>query len=281
MHNMQQAPSAEPTDTRSEQYTLRGDPMVARTLMKRRADEAAKFLLPFLQPGMRLLDCGCGPGAITLGLSEVVAPGEVVGVDQDIDQTQSVQEQAKQNNLQNLHFKRGNVYELPFPDDTFDAVFSNALFCHLQSPERALQEIRRVLKPTGLLGLRDTDLDGLLYAPANPLIDKYWQLYIDLIKHNGGNLCVGKELPALLHQAGFTRMNVSTSFETTATPERVRRFENFGKTLWQGSVGQPLINLGWVNSTEQMLITEAFTEFSQSPGAFIAQPWIEVVAWPT
>lgn len=43
---------------------------------KRTAEVAASFFLPFLEPGMRLLDVGCGPGSITSGLAQRVAPGE-------------------------------------------------------------------------------------------------------------------------------------------------------------------------------------------------------------
>ena len=50
-------------------------------LERRTAARSAAFLLPHLRPGMRLLDFGCGPGSITVGLAGVVAPGEVVGVD--------------------------------------------------------------------------------------------------------------------------------------------------------------------------------------------------------
>lgn len=45
-------------------------------MTRRSAGNAAAFLLPHLRPGMRLLDCGCGPGTITLGLAEAVAPGK-------------------------------------------------------------------------------------------------------------------------------------------------------------------------------------------------------------
>ena len=52
-----------------------------QVMVRRTAAGAASFLLPHLRSGIRLLDCGCGPGSITIGLAEAVAPGEVVGID--------------------------------------------------------------------------------------------------------------------------------------------------------------------------------------------------------
>src|SRR5688572_29223516 len=48
----------------------------------RTAVKSVGFLVPHLYQGMRLLDCGCGPGSITVDIAEAVAPGEVIGVDQ-------------------------------------------------------------------------------------------------------------------------------------------------------------------------------------------------------
>ena len=56
-----------------------------RRLERRTVATSAGFLVPYLRSGMRLLDCGCGPGSITVGLAEVVAPGETIGYDIERD----------------------------------------------------------------------------------------------------------------------------------------------------------------------------------------------------
>ena len=69
--------------TITESYSFRDNEEIAQRFTERRAAKCAGFLLPHLQAGMRLLDCGCGPGSITLDLAAVVAPGEVVEIDLD------------------------------------------------------------------------------------------------------------------------------------------------------------------------------------------------------
>jgi ubiquinone/menaquinone biosynthesis C-methylase UbiE len=72
------------TSQQSESYSFRGNSVVIEALLHTRtAANCAAFLSPYLRPGMRLLDCGCGPGSITIGLAETVAPGGVIGIDVD------------------------------------------------------------------------------------------------------------------------------------------------------------------------------------------------------
>ena len=71
---MAKEPVRRETYRHSEQYTQ-------QVMAQRSAGQYLAFLLPHLQPGMRLLDCGCGVGSITVDLAQHVAPGAVIGID--------------------------------------------------------------------------------------------------------------------------------------------------------------------------------------------------------
>lgn len=116
-------------------------------MANRSVDSHAAFFKPYLQPGMKLLDCGCGPGTITLGFAEIIAPGTVTGTDIGSSQISIAHENALKQDISNVDFVEGNIYNLPFLDNSFDAAFSHAVLEHLQEPTKALQELLRVLKP--------------------------------------------------------------------------------------------------------------------------------------
>ena len=109
---------------RHEKYTHGHAPATVRQHGKRTAEEAAAFMLPSLRPGMRLLDVGCGPGSITRGLAQRLAPDEVVGLDLSRDTLAAAREEAAQRGLTNLTYVEGSVYQLPFPDASFDAAYA-------------------------------------------------------------------------------------------------------------------------------------------------------------
>ncbi|MFQ3318150.1 MAG: SAM-dependent methyltransferase [Natronomonas sp.] len=81
----------------------------------------------------RVLDVGCGEGALTRVLAEE-CPGEVVGCDRDADLLAELDAPAVQ----------GDAHRLPFPDDSFDLVVCQALLINLPDPERAVREFARV-----------------------------------------------------------------------------------------------------------------------------------------
>jgi ubiquinone/menaquinone biosynthesis C-methylase UbiE len=179
---------------------------------QRTAESHAGFFLPHLLPGWRVLDAGCGPGSITLGLARKVAPGPVIGIDIEESQFAKAREQAEKEGL-NIEFRAENISHLPFSDGYFDAVFSHAVLQHLTDPEAALAELRRVLKPGGLIGVRAGDMGGTLIDAEGEEAAQGLAAYLAKSEKSGGDPNIGRKLGRLLRKAGFTVEKVSASYE--------------------------------------------------------------------
>src|SRR6516164_7135292 len=93
-----------------DRYPLRDNPAADAFLRQRTAAGEADFFLPHLRPGMRMLDCGSGPGTITLGLAAAVAPGEVVGVDLQPVQAAAARALAAARGVAGARFLTGDLY---------------------------------------------------------------------------------------------------------------------------------------------------------------------------
>ena len=108
------------------------------------------------------------PRLITVDLAVTVAPGEVVGIDIEPAQVGRAGVVAVERGVSNIRFETASVYELPYPDASFDAVFAQTLMEHLREPLRALREMKRVLSPGGVVGIADDDGATALWEPRTP-----------------------------------------------------------------------------------------------------------------
>lgn len=263
-HNAQE--SAQPESQR-EAYRLHGTEF-QRMMVNRRAVQQAAFLLPHLRPGMDLLDCGSGPGSITTDLAGLVTPGQVVGIDIGEEEIERARAYAAEKGITNITFRVGDVYALPFADCTFDAVFSNTLLDHLRSPQQAIAEMYRVLKPGGVLGVRTADRDGYLMTPHDPILEA-WGLRGEQEKlAQGIHVRIGKKLRSFLRQAGFVDIEASASYDCYGTADRVR------------AVAEAMAKRAEKETPpEAAQIAAAFRRWGQSPDAFAAQSLCEAVGW--
>ena len=151
-----------------ERYTHGHHAAIVASHAQRTAENSAGFLLPYLERGQRLLDVGCGPGSITVDLAELVAPGPVVGVDREPAVLEGARRLGEERGLTNLTFEPADVYALPYPDDHVDVVYAHQVLQHLVDPVAALTEMRRVLRPGGVLAVRDSDYATMTHAPHEP-----------------------------------------------------------------------------------------------------------------
>jgi len=194
---------------------------VLRSHRWRTAENSAAYLLPSLSPGQRLLDVGCGPGTITLDLAGRVAPGQTVGVDRDAGVVAEAQRLLESREVPGIEFMTADTYALGFDDESFDVVHAHQLLQHLTDPVAALVEMRRVLRPGDVLAVRDGDYGGFVWAPADPLLDRWMQLYHDVCRHNGADADAAPRQPAIGNLSS-RRASVPRSLDWRPSPRRRR-----------------------------------------------------------
>jgi len=193
----------------------------ADILTSRTLDSHGAFVQPWLRPGLEVLDLGCGPGTITLGLAEAVLPGRVTGIDASPQAIETAQRLAAGLERVNGTFRTGNACELPFERGTFDLVFCHALLEHLPRPAEALAEILRVLRPGGIAALCASDWNQFLIAPESPALGFALEASRTLQEKNGGSTEAGAWLGPWCWDAGFEVLETGTRYEVYEDPRRI------------------------------------------------------------
>jgi SAM-dependent methyltransferase len=276
-------PVSEQADRQSQEaYPCAGSRAVPRYIATRTADKQAAFLLPHLRSGMDLLDCGCGPGSITVGLARMVTPGRVVGIDKDMSQIEAANARLADQQVPNLRFETADIYALPFPEDSFDAIFTTSVLMYLPDPLAALHELHRVLKPGGVVGIRDPDHEAQLCAPPDPLLIRFWQLFDALVQRKGGNPYIGKHQRGLLRQAGFVNVQAAASCECHSTAEATQQWGNvLADMMGEDTYIQQFVGYGLAERPELERIRQAWQAWGEHPDAFFADVFCEAVGWKT
>jgi len=254
-----------------EKYTHGHAPATVRQHARRTAEEAAAFLLPELRPGMRLLDVGCGPGSITRGLAERLAPGQVIGLDLSREILAAARQDAAARGLANLQYEEGSVYQLPFPDASFDVVFAHQVLQHLREPGAALRELLRVVRSGGLVAVRDVDWGTASYWPADPWIDRFVEVHLKTFYRNGGEPRIGRQLRALFNAADVTDLQITASVWCYATPsETVEWGESYAERLLTSPMGERAVEYGFASRSDLEAMAAAFRAWAVHPDAFWA-----------
>ena len=229
-------------------------------MAKRTLESHGAFFLPYLRPGLSVLDCGCGPGSITMGIAASIAPGDVVGIDFAQSQIERARAAAARGRRRNVRFETGDAYSLPFESGGFDRVFSHALMEHLADPVAALRELCRVLKPGGVIGVCSPDWGGFILSPPSPELSRAVEAYMALQSKNGGDVRAGRKLGQHLAATGFAEVRIAARYECYPSLEFIGEY-----------LASQLEREGDARSAA------VFRDWSQQKEGMFAQAWVSAV----
>jgi ubiquinone/menaquinone biosynthesis C-methylase UbiE len=166
--------------------------------------ETAEERIPlYIEVGLKdaklVLDVGCGSGIVTRDIARLTK-GKVIAIDGSKDMIRVAQNVLK--SYKNVELKVGDANNLPLEDNMFDIVTCNLLLMWTDDPQKVVNEMTRVTKPSGtVLATLEPDYGGKLHFPENPKVDPIFAG--EAIKARGGDPHIGRKLRLLFVRAGL------------------------------------------------------------------------------
>lgn len=262
----------------NSEYPLGYSSSVVGALQKRSASKAAAFLFPYLKETDHLLDCGCGPGSITLDFANILSHGSVMGVDIEQSQIEHSKNLMMERGIQNADFIMSNITKLPFEDHSFDVAYTNAVMWTLADPVAPLTELKRVVKPGGIIACRELCSKVPIYYPESEVLSKALLLQFRAQTALNCDRRFGKKLPFYFSNIGLKNIEFTISSELFHTLEEKRLVAEYFVSSWNETPWSKYIRLkSWATEAEINAFQQAFLDWEGKSGAFLSPLWCQAI----
>jgi SAM-dependent methyltransferase len=219
---------------------------------------AEKRVLEELGVGGTVLEVGCGPGALLERLQELA--DTLVAVEPDPEFAALARARVPEAEILD-----GRAEMLPLDHATVDAAVLRYVFQHLADPATAARELRRVIRPGGVLAA--IEVDAQLWGIAEPTFPEVAAIHAKVWlsqRERGGDRSVGRRLPAILREAGFGDVGIQV-YGYSSTELGLDAFD----VHLDPAQLEPHIADGTITPAEYAAAVGAYRRFRADPDAFV------------
>jgi ubiquinone/menaquinone biosynthesis C-methylase UbiE len=163
------------------------------------------FRMAGIQPGMSVLDVGCGVGDVSLLAATIVGPaGSALGVDRAADSIDTARRRARAAGLENIAFEVAALQNLD-PGRTFDALVGRLVLMYLPDPAATLAHLLTFVRPGGLVVFQEMEMSLARTRPPVRLYQTCLDVILETFRRAGFEIDMGSRLYSTYLQAGLPR----------------------------------------------------------------------------
>lgn len=235
-----------------------------------------RTLIPSIKKGMHVLDVGCGTGAISKGIAELVGDtGSVTGIDHTqafIDNGQLAFAETT-----NLDLQCADIFTFE-PNMKYDLIVSARVLQWLSTPEEALLKMRMLLKPKGQISILDYNHEALEFKPEPPkTMQEFYKKWLKWRSDAGMNNQISLDLSTYFKNVGLKNIEVENSNEIYDKSHPL--FESKLGIWAKVANSQQMITEGYITYEEKELVIREYNEWVNNSAERMEMKLNEVRGW--